>query len=152
MFISLIDANTGCWQFKDDYKILLWSVPISPYVNQEAQFTLNFVHDEELIKDLETADVWIDKGGTIIERFNKIQVKDGLATFSYKFDEARFYEINVEFKPKELNKSIALDFPYEVKDIKGKNNYLLFLLIFIFGLIFGLFLRVRNFKKYLYVK
>lgn len=137
IIIPFTIGNTGCWQFQDNYKVLLWSVPISPYINEKAQFTLNFVYKDKLMEDLDYADVFVGKGGDVVKKFENIQVKDGFANFSYNFDEARFYEIYVEFKSKTLNESIKLDFPYEVKEIKSKTNYLLILLIFLVGLIFG---------------
>ena len=146
IFIPFTIGNSGCWQFKDDYKVLLWSVPISPYENEEAQFILNLVRNEELMKDLDYANVWIDKGGEIIKRFDNLSVKDGLVEFTHKFDEARFYEIYVEFKSKTSSESIKLDFPYEVKEIK-ENDYLKIVVIFIFGLFLGLLLRKKIFNK-----
>jgi len=144
IFIPFITGNTGCWQFKNNYKVLLWSVPISPYVNEEAQFTLNFVHDDKLMNDLEFANVWVDKGGDIIKKFDKLEVNDGFANLSYKFDEARFYEIYVEFKPNKSNESIKLDFPYEVKEKIKKIDYFKLIIMFIFVIFVGLLVRIRK--------
>ena len=138
-------ADTGWWQYTENYKVLMSMAPLAPKVDQQTSFLFSFLEGDDFIKGELKAKLRISMGhDKVVYESSFENVKNGIFSHKYKFDKPGFYEVGVEFIAD--GKKNFVDFPVEAVE-ERKSLFIPITMSFIIGMAIGLIAKNKGRKK-----